>query len=85
MRNIKAASLCHGDTLVSIQRGDTFTVLDGEYPDIFIIECENGEGISIRGVPYNVGSVMRSWIRKNLWLSGDYEIYRNGSLLSATE
>ena len=84
MRKIRASSLQHGDTLVSCDPNeeDTFIVMDGDNPDHWDVLVIASDMMKIGGEVYNVGCIMRAWIYKLNTISGDYDIYRGGSLVS---
>lgn len=85
MKNIRANSLQSGDTLVcrNPTEEDTFVIMEGDNPDhwnVLVIATDMNNvhfGLQL----YAVGCVMRSWIHKGNVLSGEYDVYRGGSLL----
>jgi len=82
---IHATKLQAGDTLVGRNdEYDSFVILPSltwEHWDILVLSTDY-DGIVVRGQPYHVGCVMRAWIHWHVGLAGDYDVYRDGSLLT---
>jgi hypothetical protein len=86
VRKIHATKLQAGDTLVgrNADEPDSFVILPSatwEHWDVLVLATDY-DGLTVRGQPYHVGCVMRAWIHWHIGLSGDYDVYRDGSLVS---
>lgn len=89
MKRIPASSLRHGDTLVSVHPDarDAFVVVDGEcldHWDIIVLETDEPVRMSVGNQTYDVGRRMRKWLYKLHIVAGDYDVFRDGSLLPSS-